>query len=63
MNDILLATSKDDELPSVYDMCQDMLPKRGLTIGPEKEQRSNTVRYLGQLVTKTYVKHKNISII
>lgn len=37
MDEILLATSREKELQSIYDMTQDMLHKNGI-IAPEKVQ-------------------------
>lgn len=52
MNDL---TSKEEEQYSIYDKAKDMLHKNGLIITPEGVQRSETVQYLGQLLTRTTI--------
>lgn len=43
MDDLLLATYKEEKLQYVYNVSQDMLHKNGIIIAPEKVQRSDTV--------------------
>lgn len=52
MND---STSKEEEQYSIYNKTKDILHRNGLIITHERVQRSETVQYLRQLLTRTTI--------
>lgn len=54
MDDILLATSKEEELQSINDMTQEILHK--LHVHLKKVERSDTVGYMEKLIIRKNVK-------
>lgn len=52
MND---STSKEEEQYSIHNKTKDILHRNGLIITHERVQRSETVQYLRQLLTRTTI--------